>query len=247
MRPNSSPKILSAKQHIAFAADLPLADALQITKDIAPHVGVVKIGLSLFVEHGPKAVEAFQQLGMQIFLDLKLHDIPNTVLLATKQAAKLGVSYLTVHASGGQPMLEAALEGSSHSATPLKILAVTVLTSMDSPQLSSIGVTDSIEHQVLRLAQLAQKSGISGLVCSPLEAKNLKSTLTSKMFLCTPGIRPLGSAAGDQSRIETPSQAIKTGSDLLVIGRPISQSREPQLTASEIEREVRDALLTRGH
>jgi orotidine-5'-phosphate decarboxylase len=205
---------------------------------ILPHVGVVKVGLSLFVEHGPKAVEAFQKLGCQVFLDLKLYDIPNTVRLACAQAAALGVSFLTVHASGGRAMLEAALEGTSRERVPPRILAVSVLTSMRADVLESVGISGTVEQQVLRLAELAHVSGVSGLVCSAWEARQLKASSLASLFLCTPGIRLPGDSAGDQQRIETPAHAIGAGSDLLVVGRPISESGEPVKVAQHIETEV---------
>jgi orotidine-5'-phosphate decarboxylase len=212
---------------------------------VLPHVGVVKVGLSLFVEHGPKAVEAFQKLGCQVFLDLKLHDIPNTVKRACAQAAALGVSFLTVHASGGRAMLEAALEGTRQGQMPPQILAVSVLTSMRADMLETVGIAGTVEQQVLRLAELARVSGISGLVCSPWEARQLKDSPLACLFLCTPGIRLPGDAAGDQQRIETPALAIGAGSDLLVVGRPISESGDPVKVAQHIETEVARAQAQR--
>lgn len=221
---------------IAFAADLPLEQGLERYRLVAPWVGVAKVGLSLFVEHGPAAVKAFQRESAQVFLDLKLHDIPNTVALAAAKAGALGVSFLTVHASGGAPMLQAALEGAARGAAQAgvpapKILAVTVLTSTDGPTLRSTGVEVDARAQVERLALLAVKAGCSGLVCSAQEAKALRALLGPEVFLCTPGIRPVGASVGDQARVETPAAAFAAGSNLLVVGRPLSEAADPAAAA----------------
>ena len=177
---------------------------------IAAHVGVAKVGLSLFVEHGPKAVDSFLKLGAKVFLDLKLHDIPNTVELAAARAGTLGVSYLTIHGSGGAEMIRAALKGASEGAAKAGhaapvVLAVTVLTSMNDEGLASIGVTDAnAAKQVERLALLAKAAGATGLVCSAREVAEVRRAVGAGMILCTPGIRPAGAAANDQARVETP-------------------------------------------
>jgi orotidine-5'-phosphate decarboxylase len=237
----------AAREHLALAADLPLVDALRLATLVAPHVGVVKVGLSLFVEHGPRAVEQFLATGARVFLDLKLHDIPNTVELAAAKAAALGVSYLTVHASGGAAMLEAALRGAAKGASAAgvpapQLLAVTVLTSMDEAALRSIGVSRAPDEQVLALGRLAVSAGCSGLVCSAREARALRQALGAGVVLCTPGIRPAGVAANDQARVETPASAIAAGADLLVIGRPISEAKDPVQAAAAIEAELAAAL-----
>jgi orotidine-5'-phosphate decarboxylase len=237
----------SARDHVALAADLPLDDALSVAARVAPHVGVVKVGLSLFVEHGPRAVEVFLKQGTRVFLDLKLHDIPNTVELAAAQAAALGISYLTVHASGGTPMLKAALAGAAAGAAKAghpvpTILAVTVLTSMSDITLRETGVQAAPERQALSLAVMAARAGIGGVVCSAREASVLRREVGPGIVLCTPGIRPTGSAANDQARVETPASAIYGGSDLLVIGRPITAAADPVEAARAIEAEVAVAL-----
>jgi len=220
------------RHRIAFAADLALERALEVYGSVSALVGVAKVGLSLFVEHGPKAVEAFQKLGAKVFLDLKLHDIPNTVELAAARAGALGVAYLTIHASGGAEMIRAAVQGAGEGAakaghpTPI-ILAVTVLTSMNDEGLSSIGVNVAAAQQVERLALLAKASGATGLVCSAREVSEVRRAVGSGLILCTPGIRLAGSASNDQARVETPSAAIAAGSDLLVIGRPIAAAPDP--------------------
>lgn len=233
-----------ARERIAFAADLPLEESIDVYRRVAPNVGWVKVGLSLFVEHGPRAVSAFQALSAKVFLDLKLHDIPNTVERAASRAASLGVGLLSVHAWGGRAMLEAALRGarSGASGSPPRLLAVTVLTSMSGADLEEIGLAESAASQAMRLAHLAARAGIDGLVCSAKEALALRQELGPSCFLCTPGIRPAGAAAGDQRRIETPGAAVRAGSNLLVVGRPIYEAPDPSSAAAAIAREVEEAL-----
>ena len=232
-----------ARHQLAFAADLALERALEVYGSVSAYVGVAKVGLSLFVEHGPKAVEAFQALGAKVFLDLKLHDIPNTVELASARAGALGVSYLTIHAAGGAEMIRAAVRGAGEGAaraghpTPI-ILAVTVLTSMNDEELRTIGVGVDAAAQVERLALLAKASGATGLVCSAREVSEVRRAVGGGMTLCTPGIRPAGADANDQSRVETPGAAIAAGSDLLVIGRPISAAADPVAAARAIDTEL---------
>lgn len=241
---------MTPRDAIALAADLPLPEAIALYEKVAPHVGVVKVGLSLFVEHGPAAVKAFTDRGAQVFLDLKLHDIPNTVELAAKAAGGQGVRYLTVHAGGGEHMVRAAVAGARKGAeavgaAPPIILAVTVLTSMDDPTLQSVGVEDPPLLQVERLAALAAKAGAGGLVCSAREVSEVRRVVGDGLVLCTPGIRPKGVAANDQARTETPRQAIESGATLLVVGRPITQAKDPLVAARDLEAEVAQALTHR--
>jgi orotidine-5'-phosphate decarboxylase len=236
----------NAKDMIALAADLPLPEALALYEKVAPHVGVVKVGLSLFVEHGPLAVKAFVDRGAQVFLDLKLHDIPNTVELAARAAGRLGARFLTVHAGGGEHMIRAAVQGAAAGAgesgrAPPIILAVTVLTSMDDPTLQSVGVEDPPLLQVERLAGLAAKAGAGGVVCSAKEVGDVRRVVGPALVLCTPGIRPAGVAANDQARVETPSAAITAGATLLVVGRPISQAADPVAAARALVEEIEAA------
>ncbi len=238
---------MSAKDSIALAADLPLPEAIALYDEIKAYVGVVKVGLSLFVEHGPAAVTAFTSRGARVFLDLKLHDIPNTVELAAKAAGGLGVSFLTVHASGGEHMVRAAVDGASAGAKAAglpapRILAVTVLTSMDDPTLQSVGVEDPALLQVERLAALSAKAGAGGLVCSAREVSDVRRVVGPELVLCTPGIRPKGAASNDQARVETPASAIEAGATLLVVGRPISQAKDRAAAAKAIHDEVVAAL-----
>lgn len=230
---------VKGRDHIALAVDLPLPEGIAAWEQVAPHVGVAKVGLSLFVEHGPRAVEPFLHRGARVFLDLKLHDIPNTVELAATRAGALGVSFLTVHASGGAPMVKAAVQGAAEGALragfkPPTILAVTVLTSMDDLHLADTGIPRSAHAQAELLAQLAVKGGAGGLVCSAREVSAIRALVGPDVFLCTPGIRPAGSAANDQSRTETPAAAIAAGADLLVIGRPITSAPDMAAAARSI-------------
>ncbi|MGQ0506991.1 MAG: orotidine-5'-phosphate decarboxylase, partial [Myxococcaceae bacterium] len=211
---------------------------------IKDHVGVVKVGLSLFVGHGPAAVERFTSQGAKVFLDLKLHDIPNTVELAATKAGALGVSFLTVHAQGGESMLKAAVAGSRTGASTKglpapTILAVTVLTSLSAADVIATGHSEDPAALAGRLAALAKSAGVGGLVCSAQEAARLKP---HGLFLCTPGIRPAGADVGDQTRVETPTEAIRAGANLLVVGRPIYAAKDPVAAAKAVHDEVATAL-----
>ncbi len=233
------------RDRLALAADLPLAQAASLYRALTPCVGWVKVGLSLYVEHGPAVVAQFVSSGARVFLDLKLHDIPNTVRLASARAAALGASLLTVHAQGGASMLRAAVEGAREGAAaagrqPPRILAVTVLTSLEDTDLAQTGHAAGTAETARVLAALAVKSGLDGLVCSPREAAALRDTFGPSLFLCTPGIRPAGSASGDQARAETPAFARAAGADLLVVGRPLYGAADPVAAA----RAVADELLT---
>ncbi len=230
-----------SRARLAVALDIPLPDGERLYGQVAPYAGVAKVGLSLFVEHGPRAVEVFKRLGADVFLDLKLHDIPNTVELAAARAAALGVKYLTIHAGGGRKMIEAAVRGAAKGGVGTTVLAVTVLTSMDSDELRGIGVQDSPGAQVERLARLAQDGGAGGLVCSVQEVEALRRVVGPKMVLCTPGIRPAGAAKGDQARVDTPAAAIAKGADLLVVGRPIYEAKDASAAAKAILDEVASA------
>jgi orotidine-5'-phosphate decarboxylase len=236
----------SARERLALAADLSLEQGLSLYSRVAPHVAYAKVGLSLFVEHGPPAVAAFQKLGARVFLDLKLHDIPNTVELAAARAGGLGVSLLTVHAAGGEAMLKAAVRGAREGARaqgypPPRVLAVTVLTSLSAEDVSAVGLNGTPEEAAQRLARLAIRAGVDGLVCSPREAEGLRRLLGSSPFLCTPGIRPAGAEKGDQARAETPAFAIRAGADLLVVGRPVHAAADPVAAARAIAEEASSA------
>jgi len=205
-------------------------------------VGFYKVGKELFTAAGPSIVRHLVTGGKKVFLDLKFHDIPNTVAGAVRTAASLGVSLLTVHASGGSKMLKAAAEAAAQSASRPTVLAVTVLTSLASADLVEVGVTDDVESQVLRLAGLALSAGCGGIVASAQEASRLRHALGTGFTLVTPGIRPAGGVAGDQARVVTPEDAIRAGANYLVVGRPITASDDPQAAARAITAQIQRAL-----
>lgn len=202
-------------------------DALNLINQLDPSQCKLKIGKELFAIVGPKFVETCVSKGFDVFLDLKYHDIPNTVAMACKAAASMGVWMVNVHAMGGPKMIAAAKDAIISSSYQPLLTAVTLLTSFDSDQLLAIGLPGTIEQNVLRLAMLANDSGADGVVCSALEASMLRKKIGDNFCLVTPGIRPTGSALNDQSRIMTPAKAIEAGSDYLVIGRPITQAKDP--------------------
>ncbi|GLX81940.1 orotidine-5'-phosphate decarboxylase [Thalassotalea eurytherma] len=211
------------------------ADALSFVDRIQPTDCRLKVGKEMFTHFGPEFVKTLSNKGFDVFLDLKFHDIPNTVAKAVSAAADLGVWMVNVHASGGQKMMEQAkhaLQAYGNDA-PL-LIAVTVLTSMSREDLQGIGIDMEPQEQVMRLARLTQQSGLDGVVCSAMEAEMLKQSLGQDFKLVTPGIRPAGSAADDQKRIMTPKQAIDVGVDYLVVGRPITKAEDPQLVLNQI-------------
>jgi orotidine-5'-phosphate decarboxylase len=228
------------KNPIIAALDVPTAEqALKLARQIAPAVGAFKIGKELFVAGGPDIVKRVRATGASVFLDLKFHDIPNTVAKAVASAARLDVQMLTIHASGGSEMMRAAEQSAqttlkSLGQTSPLVLGVTVLTSMDSNSLSEIGCEPNVAHQVERLALLAVKAGLRGLVCSPLEIAALRKILPAHIELVTPGIRTGGEVADDQKRVLTPKEAITAGANWLVIGRPIYAAENPRLAAEKI-------------
>lgn len=198
----------------------------------------VKVGLQLFTAYGPDLVREIADQGYKIFLDLKLHDIPNTVAKAVQSISKLPVDLLTLHASGGAEMLEWANKSRNEHVPALNLLAVTVLTSMDARQLKSLNVSATPETQVQRLADLSLKAGIQGLVCSPLELSMLRSRFGSDPLIVTPGIRPKGSASDEQKRIMTPHDAAILGADYIVVGRPILKAEDPVAAVEAIQAEL---------
>ena len=213
---------------IIVALDYPSADAaLQLVGQLSPELCRLKVGKELFTRAGPQLVESLAGQGFDVFLDLKFHDIPNTVASACHAAADLGVWMLNVHALGGARMLEAAREGVSRAGHSPLLIAVTILTSMDETDLAGVGLAGSPLDNVLRLAALAQQSGLDGIVCSSREVMPLRAELNRDFKLVTPGIRPAGSQADDQRRIMTPADAVTNGSDFLVIGRPVTQAEDP--------------------
>jgi orotidine-5'-phosphate decarboxylase len=213
------------------------ASALVLAGRLGNLVQWFKVGLELYLSAGNEIVRALKNQGYSVFLDLKLHDIPNTVAGAVRSVASTGADMLTLHASGGTAMLGAAVEAAEKLSAPPKLLAVSVLTSMDANQLQAIGVDGSPADQVLRLAALASQAGIPGLVTSPEEVAAVRAAFP-ELTLVIPGIRPSGSAVGDQKRIATPAAAVAAGADYLVIGRPITQAADPVAAVKSILDEI---------
>jgi orotidine-5'-phosphate decarboxylase len=204
---------------------------------VAPHCGMFKLGLEFYLANGAAGFHAVA--GRPVFLDLKLHDIPNTVAGAVRAVLPLQPRMLTVHAAGGAAMLRAARDAAGHAPHRPLILGVTVLTSLDGAGLAATGVADPPAAQVLRLARLALANGADGVVCSPLEVAMLRQELGQGAMLVVPGIRPAGASAGDQARVMTPAQAIAAGADWIVVGRPVTAATDPAAAAAAIDAEAR--------
>ncbi len=235
------------RSRLIVALDLPdRASAIEAVHKLSGHVGYFKLGLEIFVREGPRLVEEIRDKGEQIFLDLKLHDIPNTVAGAVRSACKLGVKMLTIHAAGGRNMMEAALEAAEGSPTPPLLLAVTALTSLSKEDILSLGINTAPAEWVTTLAGLASQAGLRGLVASPLEILRLRTAFGNAMRLVIPGIRPGGAATQDQSRTAEPRAAILAGADFLVVGRPILQASDPTKAADMIVAEIKQALRERN-
>jgi orotidine-5'-phosphate decarboxylase len=229
----------SALDRLIVALDFPNAgSALALVDRLEGSTSWFKVGLELYIAEGNALVAELKRRGCSVFLDLKLHDIPNTVAGAVGSAARLGVDMLTVHAAGGPAMLEAAAAAAKERPD---LLAVTVLTSMDSAQLEATGVLDGPSVQVERLATMAVSCGVEGIVCSPVEISNLRRRVGSEPLLVIPGIRPEGTASNDQRRIATPAAAIASGASYLVVGRPITQAADPFSAAQAILAEMQMA------
>ncbi|HEX7821551.1 MAG TPA: orotidine-5'-phosphate decarboxylase [Sphingobium sp.] len=217
---------------IYVAVDTPNLDkAIALVKQVRGHVGGIKLGLEFFCANGHHGVREILKFGLPIFLDLKLHDIPNTVAKAMQAISALEPAIVTIHAAGGRAMME---DAKAAAGLNTKIVAVSVLTSLDASDLSDIGVKGDAHEQVDRLATLARESGLDGLVCSGAEVAHIRK-LWPEAFLVVPGVRPAGGALGDQKRAVTPRQALDAGASILVIGRPITQADDPDLAAREIE------------
>jgi len=211
-----------------------ITDAQNLIAKLDPRMCKLKVGKELFTLSGPKFVEQLVVSGYDVFLDLKFHDIPNTVYGACRAAANLGVWMINVHASGGAKMLQEARRAIDESTHKSLLTAVTVLTSMNEEDLKQIGITDGVEAQIKRLAKLSYDSGLDGVVCSALEAKMIKDCTNANFLTVTPGIRLANSTGDDQSRIMTPAAAIKNGADYLVIGRPITAAKDPKAALLDI-------------
>lgn len=236
----------TARDGLIVALDLPATEAMSLARELSGTVRWLKVGMTLFYAEGPSIVHELRDLGFDVFLDLKLHDIPHQIGGAAQSVARLGVQLLTVHASGGEAMVAAAVEGAARGAaaaglTPPAVIAITVLTSMDDASLASIGVARQAGEQVDLLARVALRAGADGVVCSPQEAAAMRGLLGNDAFVVTPGVRPAGSVVGDQSRIATPASALASGASHLVVGRPITAAHDPVQATREILIEMEGA------
>jgi orotidine-5'-phosphate decarboxylase len=232
---------MTRRTHPVFCAiDTPdLANAKALA-DVAAEAGFgIKLGKEFFAANGPEGVREVREPGTPLFLDVKFHDIPNTVAGAIRSAATLAPTFITVHAAGGPAMLRAAAAAAAEfGAVRPKLLGVTVLTSLDAGDLAATGVTGTVEQQVLRLGRLAIDCGLDGLICAPQEIVPLRAAIGTQAVLVVPGIRPAGSDAGDQKRVMTPREALKAGADWLVIGRPITAAPDPAAAVAAIAAEI---------
>lgn len=232
------------RQHLIVALDVPgESQALELVDLLKDQVGYFKVGLQLYTACGPSIVRRIIEKGGKVFLDLKLHDIPNTVASAVTEAGRLGVDLLTIHTLGGQKMMLAAREAADRSESGLQLLGVTVLTSLDQDQIDEIGFQAGIEDLVVRLAHLADSCGIDGIVCSPVELDRLSTEGFQQLFFVTPGIRPSGASLDDQSRVKTPGEAIQQGARHLVVGRPIVKAPDPAQAARDLVAEIQAARI----
>jgi len=238
----------AARRRIIVALDVDsLAEARRMVRLLAPHVPCFKVGKQLFVHAGPEVVRLVQRAGRDVFLDLKFHDIPNTVAEAVVEAARLGVRFVDLHASGGPAMMAAARARVARACRTERLrrpvlLAVTVLTSLDAADLAAIGISATPERQVMRLARLAARSGMDGVVCSPREIAALRGALGRRLTIVAPGVRPPGAVAGDQKRVLAPREAVAAGADYLVVGRPVLQAPDPVAAVHAIAADMRAAI-----
>ena len=227
---------------IYVALDTPdLCHALELSKAVRPYIGGLKVGLEFISAHGPAGMREIAALGLPVFADVKFHDIPNTVAGAAREIATLGVALFNLHASGGAEMMRAAKEAAASVDPKVKVIAVTVLTSVADQDLRTIGQGDSVALQVERLARLTKDAGLDGVVCSPREIEVVRRACGPGFLIVTPGVRPAGAALADQRRVTTPLEAVRAGADILVIGRPITAAADPVAAARAIAEEVAPA------
>jgi orotidine-5'-phosphate decarboxylase len=235
------PHLTRSPQVIVALDFADIGPARELVRRVDPSLCRLKVGKEMFTRYGPPFVEELTKAGFDVFLDLKFHDIPNTVAAACAAAADLGVWMINVHASGGRKMMEAARDRVAVASHRPLVVAVTILTSLTAPEVHEIGFPGSTQENVLRLARMARESGLDGVVCSPKEAADLRGALDSEIVLVTPGVRPRAAAADDQQRVMTPGDAIRAGADYLVIGRPVTKSADPVGVLRDVVAEVRAA------
>lgn len=236
-----------AAEHVIVAFDCTEQRAGELADELAGELAWAKVGMELFYASDGRVVRALKERGLKVFLDLKLHDIPNTVRCAARELARLGADMVTIHACGGPAMVAAAREGLGEGAAQAgvpapSLLAVTVLTSMDQQALAAVGVERPVGEQAALLASMARANGADGVVCSALEAASMRELLGEGALVVTPGIRPAGASVGDQARVATPASAIKAGSTHLVVGRPVTKAQDPRSALAAIVDEVAQAL-----
>lgn len=235
---------MTAKERLCVALDVAdTAAALQLGRELKDFVGLFKIGLELFTSEGPEVVRAVAQLGLKIFLDLKFHDIPNTAAGAARAAARLGVAMFNVHAVGGKHMIRAAVDAAAEEAAKAgmerpRVLAVTILTSVDEATLNELRMRGSLTEAVRHFAVLAQAAGADGVIASPQETELIRSACGPNFLIVTPGVRPAGTGAGDQKRTTTPREAVLAGSDYIVVGRPITVAKDRREACRQIVAEM---------
>jgi orotidine-5'-phosphate decarboxylase len=235
------PNGLAANERLIAALDVKsLDEARALVDKLIPAVKIFKVGLGLFTLYGPASVRMVKDRGGKVFLDLKFHDIPNTVASAVKSASDLGVFILNVHALGGSEMMKRAAEAVKGKAEKPKILGVTILTSMDRKAINEAGIGKSVEEEVISLAAMAKDAGLDGVVASPLETGAIREKIGKDFIIVAPGVRPEWAAKGDQKRIATPAEAIRFGADYIVVGRPIIESDNPVEAAGKIIEEMED-------
>jgi orotidine-5'-phosphate decarboxylase len=233
---------MDPRQKLIVALDVSTAAAARkIVATVGDSAVTYKVGLQLYTAEGPQVVRELVSSGRQVFLDLKYHDIPNTVAAAVREAARLGIAMLTVHALGGQKMLRAATEAAAVN-PQVRVVAVTVLTSMDEPELGQVGIQGGVLSEVMRLADLAASAGCHGVVASAREASEIRSHFGEDFLIVTPGVRPEGAGHGDQARVVTPAQAIAAGASHIVVGRPIIEAADPAQTARQILAQMHSTL-----
>ncbi len=236
--------MMEPRERLIFALDVEhFGEAQKLVGLLKGHVGLFKVGKQLFTHSGPKVIDMIRNKGNRVFLDLKFHDIPNTVAKAGEKATKLGSTMFTVHSMGGYEMMKGAVESSKNTAKQLNIqkpliLAVTILTSMDEATLEEVGIKTPLEEQVVRLATLAKRAGVSGVVASPREINLIRDHCGPDFLIVTPGVRPASAAKDDQKRTLTPGEAIQAGANYIVVGRPIKEADDPVRAADEIVEEI---------